>query len=248
MIEHIGNMETPYFNTYLYTTVTLHPSQMNNDIYKHLKSTLVKDLQGKCYKGYGHISKIYKIEDRKGGYIVAEDSSASATYQIKFSCKLCRPLKNTTIICEVIAINKSLIYVKNGPINILIFEGHDQINQSNFIYDEKRNALLANMGNGKGVPVSVGTYVKIKVVGALLEHGSQKIVVMGTLESLASKKESDEAIMMKENDDAEYVEYADYIKQELENNLPDEKHEVSENSESVESIENETEDEGEKSN
>ena len=257
MIEHIGNMDTPYFNTYLYTTVTLHPSQMNNDIYKHLKSNLIKSLQGKCYKGYGHISKIYKIEDRRGGNIVAEDSSASATYQVKFSCKLCRPVKNTTIICEVNAINKSLIYLTNGPINVLIFEGHDQINQSNFIYDEKRNALLANIGNGKGVPISVGAHVKIKVVGSLLEHGSQKIIVMGTLENLATKKESDDAIMMKENDDSDYIEYNEYIKQELSNNpdsgensneVPEKA--VSESEEETEDIESsiESSDDGEKSN
>ena len=257
MIEHIGNMDTPYFNTYLYTTVTLHPSQMNNDIYKHLKGNLIKDLQGKCYKGYGHISKIYKIEDRKGGYIVAEDSSASATYQVKFSCKLCRPLKNTTIICEVQAINKSLIYVTNGPINVLIFEGHDQINQNNFIFDEKRNALLANIGNGKGIPVSVGTYVKIKVIGSLLENGSQKIIVMGNLENLATKKESDEAIMMKENDGSDYIEYNEYIKQELvdNNDNPDGKkteefpeESVTTESETETETETETEDDGEKSN
>lgn len=211
-------METPYFNTYLYTTVTLHPSQMNNDIYKHLKNNLIRTIQGKCYKSYGHISKIYKIEERRGGTMVPEDSSASATYQVKFSCKLCRPLKGTTIVCEVKAINKSLIHASNGPIHVLIFEGHDQINQNNFVYDEKRNALFANIGNGKGVPITPGTYVKIKVMGSLLEHGSPKIVVLGTLESLASRKESNESIMMKENDDAGFMEYNEYVKQENENN------------------------------
>jgi hypothetical protein len=140
---------------------------------------------------------------------------------------------------------------------VLIFEGHDQINQSNFIYDEKRNALLANIGNGKGVPISVGAHVKIKVVGSLLEHGSQKIIVMGTLESLATKKEIDEAIMTKENDDSDYVEYNEYIKRELSNdpinseNLGEVPEKVaSESEDETEDIESSIEsgDEGEKSN
>lgn len=227
-------MDTPYFNTYLYTTVTLHPSQMNNDIYKHLKNNLVKNYQGKSYKSYGYISKIYKIEERKGGMMIAEDSSASATYQVKFSCKLCRPLKNTTIICEVKAINKSLIHLVNGPINVLIFEGHDQVNQNNFIYDDKRNVLLANIGNGQGVPVTPGTYVKLRVIDSLLENISQKIIVLGTLESLATKKEINESINNKENDDAEFINYDDYIKEKgsetLENNETDNAENTVENS------------------
>ncbi len=243
-------METPYFKTYLYITVTLHPSQKNNDIYKHLKNNLTRNLQGKCYKSYGHISKIYKIEERRGGTMVPEDSSASATYQVKFSCKLCRPLKNTTIICEVKSINKSLIHVVNGPINVLIFEGHDHINQNNFVYDEKRNALLANIGNGKGIPITPGTYVKVKVINSLLEHGSPKIVVLGTLENLASRKESNDSIMMKENDDSEFVEYNKYVKQE--NNEPGEQpivDEESPESDTIESTESSeiSSDDGEKS-
>lgn len=205
-------MNTPYFNTNLYSTVSLHPSQMDNDIYKHLKNNLIRKLQGKCYKSYGYISKIYKIEERNGGIIIAEDSSASATYHVKFSCKLCKPLKNTTIICEVIAINKSLIYLRNGPIHVLIFEGKDHINQNNFVYDEKRNVLLAKIEKDKGIPVVTGTFVKIRVINTRIENGATRIIVFGTLESIASKKESDESITTRESDDIESIEYDKYIK------------------------------------
>lgn len=209
-------MSTPYFNTYLYTTVPLYPSQMDNDIYKHLKDNLLVKLQGKCYKSYGHISKIYKIEERSGGALIPEDSSASATYKVKFSCKLCRPLRGSVIVCEVVIINESAIYLRNGPINVIIFEGMGQINQEKFTFDEKRNVLLAKIGGGKGVPVVDGTLVEIRVLGTRIESGSNKIVVYGTMENLASKEASEETIRQRENDSVGFVDYKTYIKQEQE--------------------------------
>jgi len=202
-------MTAPYFNTNLYTTVSLHPSQMDNDIYKHLKNNLIRKLQGKCYKSYGYIIKIYKIEERSEGKLIAEDNSASASYEVKFSCKLCKPLKNTLIICEIIQINKSIIYLKNGPIHVFILDNGGNVNQNNFIYDERKNVLLANVGNNKGVPVVIGTFVKVKVIDTKIE--TQRIIVLGTMESLASKKESDESIVMRERDD-EFINYDEYVK------------------------------------
>jgi DNA-directed RNA polymerase subunit E'/Rpb7 len=211
-------MDTPYFNTFLYSTVSLHPSQMTNDIYIHLKNNLIRKLVGKCYKSYGYISKIYKIEERSTGKLIAEDPTASASYDIKFSCKLCRPLKNTVIVCEVIQINKSLIYLRNGPIHVFIFEGSDNINKTNFVYDERRNVLLAVIGNGKGIPVVIGTYIKIKVDDCRIENGSNKIIVLGILESLATKNDIDDSLLIRENDNIPFVEYDEYLTKESEHN------------------------------
>lgn len=234
-------MNTPYFNTFLYSRISLHPTQMDNDMYKHLKNNLIRKLQGKCYKNYGLISKIYKIEERIGGEIIAEDPTASATYKVKFSCKLCRPLKGTTIVCEVMEISRALIHFRNGPVHMLIFEGQGYINQDNFIFDEKRNVLLAKVGNGKGVPIISGTFVDVKVLGFRIEHKSKRIVIIGTLEGLSSKKAIDESIKQREEDLEEFIEYDDYTKIEL----PIEKKEDDEfESESHKSIEK---DEGEES-
>lgn len=228
--------DSPYFYTYLYTNVTLHPSQFDNDIYKHLKNNLIRKIQGKCYKQYGHVTKIYKIEELSGGNIVAEDTSASALYKVKFSCKICRPLKKSNIICEVIAINKSLIYLKNGPINVFIFEGNGNINLNNFIYDERRNVLLANIGGGKGIPVVAGTYIKIQVISSKIINNSAKILVLGTLENIASKDEIDNSIESKENNDiesVEFVEYDDFVKDE-EDNVVEEDNDTFDNNEDTE--------------
>lgn len=208
------NIQNPYVNTYLYSNVGLHPSQFDNDIYKHLKNNLTRKLQGRCYKGYGYISKIYKIDERQGGGIIAEDPSASAIYKVKFSCKICRPLKGTIIICEVMAINKSIIHLRNGPINVLIFEESGTVNQNNFVFDDKKNVLLAKIENNQKIPVVVGTHVEIKVIASRIEHNSNRILIMGTLENIASKSAIEESIKQREYDGFSFTNYDDYVETE----------------------------------
>ena len=208
------NIQNPYVNTYLYCNVSLHPSQFDNDIYKHLKNNLARKLQGRCYKNYGYVSKIYKIEERHGGEIIAEDPSASALYKLKFSCKICKPLKGTSIVCEVMAINKTIIHLRNGPINVLIFEDAGAINQNVFVFDDKRNVLLAKIGNNQRIPVVVGTHAEVKVIASRIEHNSNRILIIGTLENIASKEAIDESIKQREFDGFSFANYDDYAETE----------------------------------
>lgn len=210
------NIQTPYINTHLYTTVGLHPSQFNNDIYKHLKNNLIRKIQGKCYKHYGYVSRIYKLDDISKGDLVAEDPSSSALYNVKFSCKICKPLKGTIIVCEVVAINKSLIHLRNGPINLLIFEESDSVNQNNFVFDDKKNVLIAKIDNNQRIPVVVGTYVEVKITACRLENNSNRILVAGTLENIASKKSIEESIRQREGDGNDFISYDDYADHEKE--------------------------------
>jgi DNA-directed RNA polymerase subunit E'/Rpb7 len=200
-------MNTPYFNTYLSTKVSLYANQMDNDIYKHLKDNLIKKLQGKCYKSFGYISKIYKIDQILGNNIVHEDPSASAIFNVKFSCKLCKPLKNTTIVAEVHKINKNIIALRDGPIHILILEGSGHINETNFLYDEKIGSWLAKLGNEKGMKIVSGSYVKIKVIDLRIENNSNRIIVIGVMDSMASEKEINELLQTREKDDIKFQEY-----------------------------------------
>jgi DNA-directed RNA polymerase subunit E'/Rpb7 len=190
---------------------------MGNDIYKHLKENLNNKLQGKCYNKYGYISKIYKIEERSGGMLIPEDPMASAVYNVKFSCKLCRPLKGTIIICEVVTINRVLVSLRNGPINVMIFEASGTINKDNFVFDEKRNVLMAYVDKNKkkGIPVVKGTFVKIKIIDVRMEDKSARVIVIGTLESIATKAETEESITTRENDDTDYINYNDYVASEF---------------------------------
>lgn len=238
------NIQNPYINTYLYSQIALHPSQFDNDIYKHLKNNLTRKLQGRCYKGYGYISKIYKIDDKQGGEIIAEDPSASAIYKVKFSCKICKPLKGTIIICEVMAINKSIIHLRNGPINVLIFEESGAINQNNFVFDDKKNVLLAKVGNNQIVPVVVGTHVEIKVIASRIEHNSTRILIMGTLENIASKAAIEESIKQREYDGFDFTSYDEYVDTEKTYYKPNkfiaEKEEIHEESEGENELDSES--------
>lgn len=210
----MNTIQTPYINVYLYTTIGLYPSQFDNDIYKHLKNNLIRKLQGKCYKEYGYISKIYKIEEKSQGELIAEDPSASALYKVKIACKICKPLKGTVIVCEVVSINKALIHLRNGPINLLIFEDSGSINQNNFVFDDRKNVLIAKIGNNQRIPVIAGTFVEVKITATRLEHNSNRILVAGTLENIASKKAIEESIKQREGDNSEFMDYDMYMENE----------------------------------
>ena len=211
-------MNTPYFNTNLYSVVGLHPSQMNNDIYKHLKNNLIRQMQGKCYKYYGYISKIYNIySDEKNkltGELIAEDPSASARYKVKFSCKLCKPLRGSTIICEVVNINKQVIFLRNGPINVPIFAVKGQINQKKFIFDDKKTVWIAIVDEerSKGVPVIIGTFVEVKVINTRIQHNADKIFVIGSMENIASNDAVLKSITQREDNNLAFIEHDEYIK------------------------------------
>jgi DNA-directed RNA polymerase subunit E'/Rpb7 len=254
------NFQTPYITTYLIDKIKLHANQFDNDINKYLKINAIKKLEGKCYKNFGYISKIYKVEkipkkdlgDKLQGEILAEDLSSSAYYFLQITCKICCPLKNTLIICEVMSINKSVIHLRNGPINLLIFENSGSINQNKFVYDDAKNMLTAKFDDNKKIPIISGTFVKIKVVSLRLENNSKIILIEGTLEDIATKKEIEESIKSRESDlDDENINittFKDYLNSDDNNNADFEGSEESEDSEDSEESEesddtNDTDDE-----
>ena len=197
-------------------TIGLHPSQMDNDMYKLMKNNLIRRYSNKCYKHFGYVYKIYDFEKKSNGALVAEDSSASAKYKVKISCKLCKPLKGSFIVCEVKAINKSLIYVTNGPIHCCIFEGTGNINQDNFVFDNNKTMLFGKIDN-KHVPITQGTFVEIKVIDSQIEHNSTRLIIKGTLERVASKSATMDAIKERESKDVEFMEYDNYMQTEDDN-------------------------------
>lgn len=205
-------MDTPYFNTYLYSNVSLHPSQMCNGIMTNLKENLIKKIQNKCYKSFGFVTKIYSIKITKSGIIVPEDITSSALFEVKFSCKLCKPILNTEIVCEIVTIIKNTIYLKNGPINAVICITDENnkvnINMDNFII--KNNVVLYKLDKNNAKTLNAGMFVKIKIIQLQFKDRSTHICVEGYLERLATEHEIDETIKTFEDDDIEYIKYTDY--------------------------------------
>jgi len=71
--------------------------------------------------------------------------------------------------------------------------------------------LLEKVGDGKGIPIVNGTYMKVKVVDTKIETGTDRIIVMGQLEKIASKKEIEYSIMSIDDDEQENISYEEYI-------------------------------------
>ena len=201
-MDNINN--GPNFNTYLEAKVVITPQQMDNNIYKHMKDNLIRDLEKKCYKNFGFISKIYKIEERTGGTIIQEDPNAAAVYMVKFACELWKPLRNTYIICEVMKINKSLIVLQRGPIIVFLFD-YQLYGTNKIAYDERSNVWVAKLSDTKGIKVFEGTFIKILVEDINIEHKATQIIVLGSYDSVVTEIDN------KENNET-FIEY-DKIKE-----------------------------------
>jgi DNA-directed RNA polymerase subunit E'/Rpb7 len=232
---------SPYITTELCASISLDPSQMNNKIYKNLKSNVITRFEGKCMKDYGYIVKVYEINKYSDGYIVAENPKSAARFYVKFTCKLCLPLLNKQIICKIDKANTLILRLVNGPINVIITT-KDRINKNVFFVDNK-GILMAKKDN-KSIPVEIGTYVKVTIVTRQFNDQDKIIMAIGILEDLATDKEiklSYESEFGQDN----VLNYDEYIKQEqiedVDNIVSESESSVSSESELDDDVSEETE-------
>ena len=212
-------MQSPYINTSLYSIVSLDAAQMNNDIYSNLKSNLIKQLEGKCYREYGYINKIYAITERGQGMILPENPLASATFKVKFNCKLCNPLKGTQIICQIDKVTSFMISLIAGPIKIIILP--ENINKTLFFTDKNNNLRYRNNNNSQ--EISKGTHVKITILSKTFNDMDNIILVFGNLDDLATKDEIEQFYKDEYSiDDKNIIRFEEYLQQEkVVNNIID---------------------------
>lgn len=176
-------MTSPYINTRLATSLSLSPDKFDNKIYINLKKTLEKKVIGKCYHDYGYISDVFEILDFKDGIIEAENLMGSATFDVMFSCRLCRPLRNQQIICQVNRVNKVLITLENGPILVIIT--NDRINDEVFFTDNNNN--LRYKKEGVSQILKSKEFVKVTIVSTVFNHGDNRIKAIGYLDDVANE-------------------------------------------------------------
>jgi DNA-directed RNA polymerase subunit E'/Rpb7 len=210
--KNVVNPYSPYFNTIFTTTIGLRSQQMRKEIYENLKNNLIAKYQDKCFESYGYISKIHKILSKKGGLIPAENPLASALYKVEFLCKVCRPLKGSIIICKVMSINKSIIYLTNGPIHVVIYSNDEQINKKNFIYDGEHDVLVGVIGENQGVKIVKGSYVRVRCIDIRIEKGTNRIIIWGIMDSVANEEDIKRANDEMESDSIEQKNYEEHIK------------------------------------
>ena len=173
---------TPYNNYVMYSKIKLLPHEMNNDLHLNLKIRLKKKLERKCNK-YGYVDKIFRILDYESGIIVPESLDSSATFNIKFSCRICKPFENKEIIGKIELINKVLVKASIGPI-IIIIKSND-INKSKFSLNNN-NEIIYNKNN---IKLNAGIHARINVLKYNFHPNDNRIIVLGELIDLANKKE-----------------------------------------------------------
>jgi DNA-directed RNA polymerase subunit E'/Rpb7 len=233
-MSNIKYENSPYITTELTTSISLEPSQMNNNIYKNLKNNLINRFSGKCFKDYGYISKIYDVSKYSDGYVVAENPKSAARFYVTFNCKLCYPLLKKQIICKIDRANRQIMRLNNGPISVLVTT-KDRINKNIFFIDQKTGNLMAKKGD-KSVAISIGDYVKVTVESRQFNDQDTMIMAMGFLEDIATDEEVKESYE-KEFGNDETILYDDYIR------LEKEKQELVKENESVDESEDEEIDE-----
>jgi DNA-directed RNA polymerase subunit E'/Rpb7 len=206
-------MSSPYINTRLYARVTILPNQMNNDIYSHMKSNLIKRLEGKCYRDYGFIIKIYEILDRSDGHMEPENPMAAALYKVKFSCRLCIPLKDKYIISKVERTIPMLTSLSSGPIRVIVT--NDRINKDNFMIGKNGILVKSNIGTRSLNP---GDHVKVRIDSRKFNDSDSIIMCMGVLESMATAEESNRFASDEYNISDKFIDYDKYIRTEEKQN------------------------------
>lgn len=178
----MANLVSPYINTELFTTVQLHPNQLNQDLYLNLISNLRKKVEKKCSQ-YGYITKVYKIISYSSGYIVAEDFMTSSRYDVKYSGRICYPIEETMIICKINMLKKQMITAENGP--IITFIKSTDFNQKIFKRDQDGNMILSKTNE----KIKSNDYAKIIVKQSVFRNGDERIIVIGYLYDIANKTE-----------------------------------------------------------
>jgi len=185
------NIVNPYINTYLNTTVRILPSQMDNNIRKHIKNNLEKEHINKCFLDYGFVSKIVEIIPNYDAEIVAEDPLSCALFQVKFLCEICRPLLNSTMICRTQGVTPPIILLVNGPLDIII-KTSQNVNKNVFVFNQKLNTWTAKKETkeqNKYIVVKEGMLMKVKIMDKKIINKSERILCMGYLENIATEDE-----------------------------------------------------------
>jgi DNA-directed RNA polymerase subunit E'/Rpb7 len=166
-----SNLMKTYVNTFIETKELLYAYQMDNDLEYHIKQNLIKNYEGRCYKNYGFISKIYKINEIKQHQIISEDIQSSQFFGVNFTCKLYYVINGKEIICKMDKISEKLSTAINGPLKVIITLDCIDNNLS------KKEVL------------EKGVFVRTLIRGFTFEDKSRTIIAKGYILSIATKEE-----------------------------------------------------------
>jgi DNA-directed RNA polymerase subunit E'/Rpb7 len=161
---------------------------MNNNVYLHLKKNLELKIMNKCFNKYGYILKVIEIFKFEDPVIEAENVDASALFSLDFSCKICLPMKNMQIICQIQKFNKLLMVANNGPISVVIT--NNRIDGDVFFKDNNNNIRYKDKnGSQESKLLGPKDFVKVTIQTVKFFDGDEKITTIGFLNDIANDKE-----------------------------------------------------------
>ena len=142
-----------------------------------MKIILKKKVEKKCNKN-GFVDEVYRILEYSDGIMPPENLNGSVIYNITYHCKICIPVENTIIICQIKVINQELVIAVNGPIMFFIPKENIDTNIWD-IPDGYLNKL-------KKKKLQRDDYVKVQIVDKRINQNDSQIKSIGKLIDFAS--------------------------------------------------------------
>lgn len=170
---------SPYKDVEQYTRIKLNPNQLNSEIKNNMFMNLKVKVQGKCNKN-GFVDEVYSIDYYSDGEMPPENLSGAVFFDIKYQCRLCRPIENTVIITQIKRI-EDYIYLSNGP--ICIFIKPNQVDEN--VWDTDSGYVNKNTKE----KLKINDMVKVLVQKYRINQGDFRIICSAKLLDIASPKE-----------------------------------------------------------
>ncbi len=118
--KHEYNLENIFFETIIKQKIIIQSKYLNSKINDYIYNYIKNSYEGKCIsEGYIQNDSI-EIINKSIGTISGSRFTGDITYDILYKAKICNPLVNDTIDCEVKFINKLGLLCNNGPITIIV--------------------------------------------------------------------------------------------------------------------------------
>lgn len=186
-----NTLVNPYVIREIGTKISLNPTQLDFNLYKNLKNTLIKKVEGKNIK-YGNVVRVHKITDYNNGFIDTSNFTSNAVYDVKYIATLCVPIDEKQIVVRIDMRNddkpiniKDLkaIRCSNGCIDCIIMTNlidsqKFQINTDGTVSYRSTNTHLVS-----------GDYLKISIQNKQINANTTRIMVIGFLNDVATEEE-----------------------------------------------------------
>ena len=113
-------LENIYFETLIKQRIIIQARYLNNKINQYIIEYLKNKFEGRCIsEGYIQQDTI-EIVNKSIGAMSGSRFTGDVTYDILYKAKICNPLVNNIIECQVKFINKLGLLCNNGPITIIV--------------------------------------------------------------------------------------------------------------------------------